>query len=266
MISISSYISDISSVLFPGHCLVCDRPLRKTFLCRSCVPPYTQKSVEGHCRKCGSLFFDQSQSICDPCRLIPLPFGRIFWIWDYKDSPRDIISAAKYKPSIKLCKYLADILASNIVYSFSPWNWDTIIPIPSSKESLNFRTFNQSQILAEQIARRLSPWKRIKVELDALRYTGNETPQASLMPDQRIKNVKRRFSISNGEPANKSILLVDDVLTTGATATSASAGLLRAGAKEVDLAVLARSPSWPEHRQSISEAFDVHLLMAGRCT
>ena len=262
--ALSSFFSDIASLLFPCRCLVCDKVIRKAYLCHACIPELPMRSTVGYCRKCGTILTQQNKSaICDTCTHIALPFRRILWIWEYQGAARDMITKAKYKPSPALCNYLADQLANSIMSSFSPWDWDLLVPVPSSRKSLQFRTFNQSQILAERILKKLRPYQNVKIDFDSLCYTGKQTPQASLAPDERIKNVRKRFVVSGTGIRDRRVLLVDDVLTTGATASAAAISLLCVGARSVDLAVLARSSTWAEYRQKISEAFKTRLIMAG---
>ena len=113
---------------------------------------------------------------------------------------------------------------------------DGIIPVPLSKSALRERGFNQSLLMAKVISKNL----RISVHMDMLLKIKDTLPQVGLNAKERRKNLRGAFKAS-GKINKLRLLLLDDVMTTGATARECSKTLMSAGAKEVIVITLARA-------------------------
>jgi ComF family protein len=114
---------------------------------------------------------------------------------------------------------------------------DGIIPVPLTKKGLIRRGFNQSLLLAHIIARRTG----IALCMESLFKVKETPPQVGLSARERITNLRNAFDV-RGNLKDMSLLLVDDVITTGATVRECSRMLMKAGAKEVTVLALARAP------------------------
>lgn len=150
----------------------------------------------------------------------------------------------KYKPSKKIALELSQNACGALQY-FPINDWDLIVPIPSSHPTFKKRLFNQALILGLQ-AQRILP--KTTLAPQALRHIGYKRTQASLKHKARWANVKHAFQANSQIVQNKKILLLDDIVTTGATSFFAAQELLRAGAEVVDLFSLARSAAFGEWR------------------
>jgi ComF family protein len=115
-----------------------------------------------------------------------------------------------------------------------------IIPIPLSKQRLSQRGFNQISILLKSITKRY-PELATLVHYDSLLKHRDTQSQTQLTRKERLSNVRGAFSCVTGIPRGSDILLIDDVLTTGATVTEASKVLYKCGAKRVTVLTLARA-------------------------
>ncbi|MFZ3122980.1 MAG: ComF family protein [Thermodesulfovibrionales bacterium] len=113
---------------------------------------------------------------------------------------------------------------------------DGIIPVPLSKSALRERGFNQSLLMAKVISKKL----KTPLYMDTLLKRKDTLPQVGLRAKERMKNLKGAFKAS-GKINKLRLLLLDDVMTTGATARECSKTLMRAGAKEVIVITLARA-------------------------
>jgi len=113
---------------------------------------------------------------------------------------------------------------------------DGIIPVPLSKSALRARGFNQSLLMAKVISRKL----KTPLYMDMLLKRKDTLPQVGLSAKERMKNLKGAFK-TGGKINKLRLLLLDDVMTTGATARECSKTLMRAGAKEVIVITLARA-------------------------
>ncbi len=117
-------------------------------------------------------------------------------------------------------------------------NADLIVPIPLHKLRLFKRKFNQSALLAQAI----SKLSKLPCDLFKIKRVCNTKPQSGLSLKQRQENLKKAFRVLNEKAfMNKSIVLIDDVITTGATIRSCAQEIMNSGAKEVRVLSLART-------------------------
>ena len=241
----------ILNLFLPAACLVCRRPLQLPGLCLRCRPPHPAPD-EARCFKCHTSTFDlDATGHCAPCRAYPLVFGRMTYLWDYSGNVRDMIATMKYQPSLKLCHLAGSYMAGQFQTWREAGHYDLIIPLPSSPGSFFRRTFNQCLPLAESL--RPHCGSLCHLALGALIHHGSKKPQASLEHEKRFGNVKKSFSAKHPLVNDRNILLVDDVITTGATCTAAALALYRAGAANVDIIALARAGIWPQYRHKIHQ-------------
>ncbi len=165
------------------------------------------------------------------CRQGLRGFDKAYCYGEYDGPLRELIHLFKYrgmKPiGIRLARYLPSALPTDL-------NVDVVVPVPLDWRKQWKRGFNQSEVLAEHVARRRG-WKFSR----ALRRSRSVEHQASLSNTQRRLNVERAFRAA-GRVDGLRVLLVDDVMTTGATARACALALKRAGAKSVTLLTLAR--------------------------
>lgn len=161
-----------------------------------------------------------------------MPFERMWSFGIYEGPLRVAINLFKYHGIRRLARPLSEfILKMNIP------NIDTIIPVPLHVKRLKERGFNQSALLARYIAQRID----VKLDLDSLMRMRLTRPQVELNASDRTKNVKGAFKVIRKESiANRAILLIDDVITTGSTMKECALELIRAGASKVYCISLAR--------------------------
>lgn len=200
------------------------------------------------------------EQACAACLAFPPLPARMRFLWHYETEAREVITAMKYKPSLALCRLLGRWLGERLLDLFSFADWDLIVPLPSTRASLEKRLFNQCAVLSSEIVRVL-PQILAPIEHRALRMHTEKRTQAALEPTQRIRNVRDCFQSDSARVNGKKILLIDDVITTGATCTSAVSALLTAGAHSVDVLAVARARSWNQHRQTIYRAFSAEIRM-----
>jgi competence protein ComFC len=187
-----------------------------------------------------------SNQVCSYCINLPSLFAHQRYLWLYHGIIRDLIIAMKYSPSKRLAYWGAAQLLANIQSQFAGLRtWDAIIAIPSSPKNYAKRLFSPSRIMADYIAKSLT----IPAAHDILFHRDVAQSQATLSHAERQSNAQRSLRANTKNLNNKRILLIDDVVTTGATALSSAQLLLECGALEVDLYSLARAPSWDATRR-----------------
>jgi ComF family protein len=229
--STSFWKNKIIGFVFPTACASCGKlgpmicsPCQSRFcaiespICLRCGRPSTKVVVT--CLSCRGEEFNLIQSRA---------------CFKYSEPLESVIKQFKYGGLHALAKPLGLLMAQK----WPDWAQypDMIVPIPLHVRRLRNRGFNQAQLLACQIG----PVVGLEVNNHALRRERRTRPQVDLSPSERKKNVRRAFSAEPKAVKGKSILLIDDVFTTGATLNSAAGTLLQAGAHAVSAYCLARA-------------------------
>ncbi len=151
---------------------------------------------------------------------------------------RDAIHALKYRSHEAVAEPLAEIMARAFAGTGLARHADVLVPIPIHTSRLLERGFNQSELLARILARRIG----VPLEPRVLRKVRKTAHQVDLPLDERGINIRNSFSVRRPERiAGKRVLLIDDVFTSGSTLNEAARVLLAAGAREVRAYTLARS-------------------------
>jgi predicted amidophosphoribosyltransferase len=244
-------------ILFPRECLVCHRPLKGRYLCFRCRPiiPRLHDVMTSRCTACFAPYIHSTDTAapCPVCTMFPPMPDRIRFLWEYGGLARDFIRAMKYRPSPTLTRLAGSWMAETLALLFDEQSWDLVVPIPSSPLAHRKRLFHPCATLARLITRTTPAAAYAEV----LKHASARTPQALRSHEERLRGLKALFSCS--QPARvrgKSILLVEDVITTGATLGAAAYTLRCAGAARVDVFSLARTQVWSRFRSRVHTIFN----------
>ena len=216
-------------LLFPVSCPGCDKPLLTSAfpVCPSCT--FNLERVSSSVAKTSICKLPQA---CDA-------FSFIFslWMFDKAGTVQHIHQHLKYKNRPHYGLTLGKLMGTTFLLPLHPLSQpDLIVPIPLHRRRLFERGYNQSSLLA----RGMSKVSGIKSANDVLIRSAYTQTQTGLDNHERLANVLHTFSVQKADLIyDKHILLVDDVLTTGATLLAASMPLKEAGAREVSVATLA---------------------------
>ena len=176
-------------------------------------------------------FTSEYAEICMKCLKKAPPFSKVMNYGLYEGSLAEAINQLKFHGLKRLAKPLGRLLLS-----FDLSGMDGIVPVPLSIKKLKERGFNQSLLFARVISRD----KKIPLLMDILFKKKETPPQTRLSGKERLSNLRNAF-IVKGDVRGLRLVLVDDVMTTGATVTECSKQLMNAGAKEVVVITLART-------------------------
>lgn len=232
-------------LLYPEHCQICRaRPAARIdgFICEPCL-----KGREGvkrieppFCGRCG-LPFEGSITVeftCWNCRENELHFRHARAAVQYSGVVREAIHRYKYNHHLWFERFLARLLCESAAPQICPAEYDLIVPIPLHWTRRLERSFNQ----AERLARSLSRTTGVPLHNRLLRRKHRTETQTRLGRSERAKNMKRAFDFRSQAPLqNARVVLVDDVVTTGATASACAKVLMDNGAAWVDVWSVARN-------------------------
>lgn len=217
-------------MLFPPRCGGCDKLGERW--CTECQQKLAP--VPGPvCEICGE---PQSQiGICQDCNSARPAFKALRSCFVFKEPLRPALHKLKYRQEIGLGEALAWNVAQYL--DVLGWRADCILPIPLSQQRMSERGYNQVGLVAQPLARLMS-WE---YDPNALKRSRHTRSQVGLSAQQRHENVSGAFWADERFVKGKTILIVDDVATTGATLNSASQALATAGAEKVLALTIAKA-------------------------
>ncbi len=226
--------------LVPPLCLACDAPVAEPGqFCPACFAG-AHLIAAPLCERCGVPFAAVGQGgaagICAGCRAHPPPWRRARAALAYDAVARRLVLPLKYADRPETARHLAPLMARAGAALLA--EAEAIVPVPLHRVRLFERRYNQAAVLARALARPPVP-----ALLDALLRTRATAPLAELGHAARAQEVAGAFAVRPSREAalrGRTVLLVDDILTSGATAGGCATALLQAGAAKVDVLALAR--------------------------
>ncbi len=229
--------------LIPSRCCLCgisDSKFSATGIsyCDDCASSLSPDPIN-RCERCGAEAgpFASTTSGCTHCRNRNLKFRSVVCLSMYEGNMRKALLSAKWSFSAVPMKSLARLLVSARFEELKDLNVDRVIPIPQHWRQRLVRNFNPAIVIAEEVAGRLG----VPCDIHLLKRAQRTRPQKRVSVQQRFENQKGTLSIRDPPLVKRErILLIDDVLTTGATCSEAASLLRRAGAAECHVAVLGR--------------------------
>jgi len=229
--------------LLPPQCLTCDRPVQtQGQFCAACFAGVAFITAPC-CVACGVGFSSAGQGgtelLCPGCRLHPPPWGQARAALRYDGHAKRLVLPFKHADRPELALALAPMMARAGAALLR--RAELIAPVPLHRRRLFARRYNQAALLARALAR----LSGVPALPELLRRTRPTVPLGELSAQRRAETVAGAFAVRPQQVARlhgKRVLLVDDVLTTGATAAACTEVLLAAGATSVDVLVAARVP------------------------
>lgn len=235
-----SWYDRVVDWLAPAGCLGCGRlipsPTRPLGLCDGCVARLRPLPAARCCR-CALPLAAQAgrgEVECGRCAQSPPAFDAVLCPWLYLAPLDRVLTQLKFGR----LDYLADGLAEAVACHAQANEVDRVVPVPLHWWRHGRRGFNQAELLAQGLALRLG-----RPLLRGLRRERGTRAQSGLSRQERAVNLRGAFAVVARAPlAGTRVLLVDDIVTTGATVDAAAAALRRAGVAQVIVAAVARTP------------------------
>ena len=241
-----SALDSLVAVLLPSKCRICTQPLlrlRRVPVCDACVSSLQRAQVNA-CSICGeALDFasPDAPEVCGLCRRAHPEFDFAISFGAYDGALRRLVHLLKYervRPAASILgERLAEVLSE---HRFAGDQLVLLIPVPLHRIKRRQRGFNQSELIARCALRYLNR-DRYRVQIGNLQRIRATVSQTGLTRHQRRQNVRGAFVINAPEQVrDRSLVLVDDVYTTGTTLNECARVLRKAGAREVVVATVAR--------------------------
>lgn len=226
-------------LIFPPLCLNCDEPVGgDQTLCPECWKKIHFITTP-YCQRCGLPFSIpvEADTLCTSCLTTEPEFSRARSVYLYDDASKPIILKFKHGDQLHPTKALSQWMGRAAAEFLPDIDW--VVPVPLHYWRLFHRKYNQAALLGQAIAKQHNK----PFAADALRRIKATPSQGHLSRKERYSNVKRAFQVPKSwqqRLVNKKILLVDDVLTSGATVNACSEVLKNAGASAIYVITVAR--------------------------
>lgn len=225
------------SVVFPGPCRICGQALTNASrvpICLECLDGFAQIE-EPMCRCCCRPFVFEAappagEPLCRLCRAKFYAFDRARSFAIYNDALIEAVLLLKYDEVTRLGDWFAARLAEMVERERQEWRVDVVVPVPLHRDRQRERGYNQAELIARPLAKRLG----LKLERYLLARTRPRPPQLVLSRTEHWRSVRGAYATREGlKVDNLRVLLIDDVLTTGATLDACARVLKKAGAAAV---------------------------------
>lgn len=215
-----NYLEKITNIIYPPVCGFCNE-INHNYLCINCLRKINQSKI----------------SIIENYQIPNFYFKEHFYLFKYENEIRKQIINYKFNENSYLYKTFSQIFKQDLSFKKFISNYDCILSVPIHKKRFHTRGYNQSKLIAKDIANYFNkPYYD-----DVLFKTTNIVAQSTLNKEARQTNVLNAFTVQNSEKIiNKKIILFDDIFTTGATTNECSKILIANGASLIGIVTIAK--------------------------
>jgi len=231
-----NFLTSLSDLFYPRHCAGCQRALlQEEFLCHDCWEQL-EPLQEPCCEICSYPLFCADSKTCSNCAERKLHFVAVVSAFHYRGLTQELLARYKYGRDQSLKPLLQQLIARALQDErLHGIDFAAVVPVPLHSLRQREREFNQVLPLAKEVARR----KKLPLR-SLLKRVAATSFQAGSNREKRLQNLEGAFALHQPTSLHGNYLLVDDVLTTGATLDECAKVLLQAGAENVWAVTLAR--------------------------
>lgn len=221
-------------LLFPRRCPVCDSVLPMgEKLCPACRNKW-KLIYSPYCRKCGKPIEDERKEYCTDCAENRHFYREGRALYEY-GSIRQSLYRFKYKGRHEYAEFYGSELAKHMENVIRQWKPDALVPVPLHKSRRRQRGYNQAEVLAKALGKQLG----IPVNTRLIKRVKKTVPQKKLNRRMRQNNLKKAFKIDRNDVKLSTIIIIDDIYTTGSTVDAMAVVLQEAGIKDIYFVALA---------------------------
>lgn len=224
-------MKNILDVIFPKRCIFCEKALaigEKERVCAECSKRMIYTS-EPYCMKCGKELENTEKEYCSDCEKRQHIYDRGVSVFRYGDDVRKAILRLKYSNRRENGKYFGSVMAKKYGQLIRQWNAEAIIPVPIHSSRRRKRGYNQAEIIADELSQNTG----VPVDSFLIERQKKTLPQKELNDNDRKKNVECAFKICRSIVKYKSVVVIDDIYTTGYTIDECARVLKNAGVKNI---------------------------------
>lgn len=219
----------LKKLLWPEVCPFCLKPSSQG-ICLSCREKLEKLTIrQPKCMQCGKPVRYKEQEYCHDCAHTHHYYDRGVGLWLHKEPVNTSIYQFKYHNQRVFGSYYAKEILKQHEKLIRSWNPNLIIPIPLHKKRRRKRGYNQAEILARELGNLLA----IPVDTDVLQRIRYTDPQKMLDHKKRRRNLQRAFAVKKSMENVRSVVLIDDIYTTGSTIDAAAKALKERGVLKV---------------------------------
>lgn len=236
---VKNFFNKILDVLFPPNykCEICGDEIiadNPPYFCEKCAKSLPK--IENPCKKCGGEVVGGG-NVCTRCKNTKFEFNQCFSCFLYEGQAKNLIYKLKYSNSKHLKTSMAKVMSEEFLkHNIKP---DVVIPVPSCAKNLKKRGYNQAELLSESVAKNLS----IKHDASTLIRVKETESQTQKNFKQRQENLINAFAVKNKNNfKEKVVLIVDDVITTGATLNECAKAVLKCKSAKIYCLTFASTP------------------------
>lgn len=217
------------SLFFPPRCPVCDDAvsLKKGLICPAC---YKKLKPISHpfCYRCGRPLPAKEKEYCRDCLETSHFFAAGRALYVYEDVAGSIYRF-KYGKRQEYAAFFGKEMAEKLAGFIAETKADALVPVPLSKQRIYSRGYNQAQLLAKEISKHTG----VPLYSDLVVRIKDTVPQKELNPAERQNNLKKAFKIARNDVKLSTIIVIDDIYTTGSTADAIARLLRKAGIQKI---------------------------------
>lgn len=222
-------------LIYPRRCPVCDKAVKPfgSLICEECMGKVKYVKAP-YCQKCGKELRDKRALFCHDCAHNEHKYDRGMALFSYQ-SVADSIYRFKYQGRQEYTAYYAQRMARVLGEKILSLHPDALVPVPIHSSKKRVRGYNQAEALAKELGRILN----VPVETKLIKRVRKTVPMKELSVRERQNNLKKAFKICHNDVKLITIVIIDDIYTTGSTIDAMAYELRQAGIKHIYFASLA---------------------------